>query len=141
MNMPGLNYDLNSLFPKEPDFYEEEELCMQDYEYMKRLYPKEVRLISSVLEEYLDRLEYEGSPMYAQYPDAVTIYRIASEIWKKLSLKADEKEACQIKNMVQVMVCQEIYVRRRRHDRFCKKFVTVQNQGDPSSMRNRGRHY
>ncbi len=140
MNMPGLNYDLNSLFPKEPDFYAEEELCMQDYEYMKRLYPKEVRLISSVLEEYLDRLEYEGSPMYAQYPDAVTIYRIASEIWKKLSLKADEKEACQIKNMVQVMVCQEIYVRRRRHDRFCKKFVAVQNQGNLSPMHDRGIH-
>lgn len=140
MNMPGLNYDLNSLFPKEPDFYAEEELCMQDYEYMKRLYPKEVRLIASVLEEYLDRLEYEGSPMYAQYPDAVTIYRIASEIWKKLSLKVDEKEACQIKNMVQVMVCQEIYVRRRRHDRFCKKFVTVQNQGNLSPMHNRDIH-
>ena len=123
MNMPGLNYDLNSLFPKEPDFYEDEELCLQDYEYMKRMYPKEVRLISSVLEDYLDRLEYEGSPMYAKYPDAVTIYRIACEILKKLSLKVDEKEKCQIKNMVQVMVCQEMYVRRRRHDRFCRKFV------------------
>lgn len=122
MNIPGLNYDLDSLFPKEPDFYEEEELCMRDYEYMKHLYPKEVRLISSVLEEYLDRLEYEGSPMYAQYPDAVTIYRIASEIWKKLNLKGDEKEKHQLKNMVQIMVCQEMYVRRRRHDRFCRKF-------------------
>lgn len=122
MNMPGLNYDLDSLFPKEPDFYEEEELCMRDYEYMRCLYPKEVRLISSVLEEYLDRLEYEGSPMYAQYPDAVTVYRIAAEIWKKLSLTGDEKEKCHIKNMIQVMVCQEIYMRRRRHDRFCRKF-------------------
>lgn len=141
MNMPGLNYDLDSLFPKEPDFYEEEELCMRDYEYMKRLYPKEVRLISSVLEEYLDRLEYEGSPMYAQYPDAVTIYRIASEIWKKLSLKGDEKETCQIKNMVQVMVCQEMYVRRRRHDCFCKKFVTVQGQGKSPKMRDEGLYF
>lgn len=141
MNMPGLNYDLDSLFPKEPVFYEEEELCMRDYEYMKQLYPKEVRLISSVLEEYLDRLEYEGSPMYAQYPDAVTIYRIASEIWKKLSLKGDEKEICQIKNMVQVMVCQEMYVRRRRHDRFCKKFVTVQGQGKSPKMRDDGLYF
>lgn len=122
MNMPGLKYDLDAMFPKEPDFYKEEELCMRDYEYMKRLYPREVRLISSVLEEYLDRFEYEGSPMYAQYPDAVTIYRIASEIWRKLSLKEDEKKNDQLKNMVQVMVCQEMYVRRRRHDRFCRKF-------------------
>lgn len=124
MNMQGLHYDLDSLFPSEPDFYEEEELCLKDYEYMKRMYPKEVRLIASVLEEYLDRFEYEGSPMYAQYPDAVTIYRIASEIYRKLSLEGSEKELMQLKNMIQIMVCQEMYVRRRRHDRFCRKFNT-----------------
>lgn len=120
--MQGIHYDLDSLFPKEPDFLEEEELCLKDYEYLKRLYPKEVRLIASILEEYLDRYEYEGSPMYAQYPDAVTIYRIASEIFAKLSLQGNEKELAQIKNMIQVMVCQEMYVRRRRHDKFCRKF-------------------
>lgn len=123
MNMQGIHYDFNSLFPNEPDFYEEEELCLKDYEYMKRMYPKEVRLIASVLEEYLDRFEYEGSPMYAQYPDAVTIYRIANEIYRKLSLEGSEKELLQLKNMIQIMVCQEMYIRRRRHDRFCRKFT------------------
>lgn len=122
MNMPGLHYDLNALFPKEMDFSEEEEICLKDYEYLKRLYPREVRLMTSILEEYMDRYEYEGSPMYAQYPDAVTIYRIASEIYKKLSFKGSKKEVTQLKNMLQVMVCQEMYIRRRRHDKFCKKF-------------------
>lgn len=123
MNMQGIHYNFDSLFPSEPDFYEEEELCLKDYEYMKRMYPREVRLIASVLEEYLDRFEYEGSPMYAQYPDAVTIYRIANEIYRKLSLEGSEKELLQLKNMIQIMVCQEMYIRRRRHDRFCKKFA------------------
>ena len=122
MNMQGLHYDLNSLFPKEVDFLEEEEVCLKDYEYLKRLYPKEVRLITSVMEEYLDRYEYEGSPMYAQYPDAVTMYRNANEIYKMLSYKGSDKEMTQLKNMLQVMVCHEIYVRRRRHDKFCRKF-------------------
>lgn len=122
MNMQGLHYDLNSLFPQEIDFSEEEEICLKDYEYLKRLYPREVRLMASVLEEYLDRYEYEGSPMYAQYPDAVTIYRIAKEIYEKLSFKGSDKEKAQLKNMLQVMVCQEMYVRRRRHDKFCRKF-------------------
>ena len=122
MEMQGFHYDLDALFPKEPDFFEDEELCQKDYEYLKRLYPKEVRLAASVLEEYLDRYEYEGSPMYAQYPDAVTIYRMANEIWEMLSLNADKDMADQWKNMLQVMVCQEMYVRRRRHDKFCKKF-------------------
>ena len=120
--MQGIHYNLDSLFPEEPDFLEEEELCLRDYEYMKRLYPREVRLIASVLEEYLDRFEYEGSPMYAQYPDAVTIYRIAKEIFDMLSFEGNEKEKMQLKNMLQVMVCQEMYIRRRRHDKFCRKF-------------------
>lgn len=122
MEMPGLHYDLNALFPKEMDFLEEEELCLKDYEYLKRLYPREVRLMAAILEEYLDRYEYEGSPMYAEYPDAVTIYRIASEIYRKLSFQGSDKEMAQLKNMLQVMVCQEMYVRRRRHDKFCRKF-------------------
>ena len=122
MNMPGVHYDLNALFPKEIDFLEEEELCLKDYEYLKRLYPREVRLITSILEEYMDRYEYEGSPMYAEYPDAVTIYRIACEIYRKLSFQGSKKEETQLKNMLQVMVCHEMYIRRRRHDKFCKKF-------------------
>ena len=122
MDMQGLHYDLNSLFPKEMDFAEDEEICLKDYEYLKRLYPREVRLMASVLEEYLDRYEYEGSPMYAQYPDAVTIYRIANEIFEMLSMKGSDKEMAQMKNLLQVMVCQEMYVRRRRHDKFCRKF-------------------
>jgi len=122
MNIQGLHYDLNALFPKEMDFLEEEEICLKDYEYLKRLYPREVRLMTSILEEYMDRYEYEGSPMYVEYPDAVTIYRIASEIYQKLSFRGSNKEMAQLKNMLQVMVCQEMYIRRRRHDKFCRKF-------------------
>lgn len=121
MNMSGFHYDLDSMFPKSPDFYAEEELCMKDYEYIKRMYPKEVRLISSVLEEYLDRYEYEGSSLYAQYLDSVTIYKMTDDVLKMLSIKEDCKKQS-MRDMIHVMVCQEIYVRRRRHERFCKKF-------------------
>lgn len=122
MDARGLHYDLDALFPKEPDFYSEEELCQKDYEYLKRLYPKEIRLISSVLEEHLDRYEYEGSPMFMQYPDAVTVYRIAGEIFRKISFEGTDKECNRMKELIQTLVCQEMYVRRRRHDRFCRKF-------------------
>lgn len=134
MKVPGLNYDLDEMFPKEPDFYEEE-MCLKDYEYLKRLYPKEVRLIATILDEYMDRFEYEGSPIYAQYPDAVSIFRIAKEIYEKLSFKGSENECIQMKNMLQIMVCQEMYVRRRRHDRFCKKFHNCYNKRENSTFR------
>lgn len=122
MDVRGIHYDLDSMFPSEPDFLEEEELCLKDYEYLKRLYPKEIRLIASILEEYLDRYEYEGSPIYAQYPDAVTIYRMAGDIYKQFSFEGSRQELNKIKDMIQVMVCHEIYIRRRRHDKFCRKF-------------------
>lgn len=122
MDMQGFHYNLDSLFPGEPDFLEDEEFCQKDYEYMKRLYPKQVRLAVSVVEEFLDRYEYEGSPMYAQYPDAVTVYRMAEDIRKMLSMDVEGELKEQWKNLLQVMVCQEIYVRRRRHDKFCRKF-------------------
>lgn len=122
MDMSGFHYDLDSLFPVEPDFYEDEEICQKDYQYMKRLYPKEVRLITTVLEERMDRYEYEGSPIYAQYPDAVTIYRIAKMIMDEFAFQGSEEELARMKSMIEVMVCQEMYMRRRRHDKFCRKF-------------------
>ena len=76
--------------------------------------------MATALEEYMDRYEYEGSPIYAEYPDAVTIYRMTEEIYNKLSF--DKTEDPSFKDMLQIMVCQEMYVRRRRHDMFCRKF-------------------
>lgn len=122
MDMQGFHYNLDSLFPGEPDFLEEEEMCQRDCEYMKRLYPRQVRLAASIVEEYLDRYEYEGSPMYVEYPDAVIIYRMAKDVLAMMAKDVDQEKEEQWKNLLQVMVCQEIYVRRRRHDKFCRKF-------------------
>lgn len=126
MKMQGIHYDLDAMFPTEPDFYADEELCLKDYEYLKRLYPKETRLVASLVEEYLDRYEFEGSPMYAEYPDAVSVFRMAGEVYHKLTPEGTEKELKQLKDMVQMMMCQEMYVRRRRHDKFCRKFQNCQ---------------
>ena len=122
MDMQGFHYNLDALFPSEPDFLENEELCQRDCEYMKRLYPRQVRLAASIVEEYLDRYEYEGSPIYVQYPDAVTIYRMAKDVLAMMAKDVDKDKEEQWKNLLQVMVCQEIYIRRRRHDKFCRKF-------------------
>ena len=128
MDMQGFHYNLDSLFPGEPDFLEEEEMCQRDCEYMKRLYPRQVRLAASIVEEYLDRYEYEGSPMYVEYPDAVTIYRMAKDVLAMMAKDVDQEKEEQWKNLLQVMVCQEIYVRRRRHDKFCRKFQHSRNR-------------
>ena len=143
MNMPGLHYDLDSLFPENPDFLQEEEICEKDYENIKRLYPGWIRRIAVVIEEYIDRYEFEGSPIYHEYPDEVTIYGMTDDIFYMIygdmeqnlesseGLTAveeitasgyDEEEKCTgwLKDFLKVMLCNEINRRRRRHDRFMK---------------------
>lgn len=139
MSMRGLHYDLDSLFPESPDFLQEEEVCEKDYDNIKRLYPGWTRQIAVIIEEYVDRYEYEGSPIYHQYPDEVTIYGMADDIYyiahgnnvQNNSLTGDleydvdehkRNERCsdEYRDFIQVMLCDEIYRRRRRHDNFTK---------------------
>lgn len=128
MKIQGMHYDLDVLFPEKPSYYEEEEICLKDYEYFKGLYSKELRWIVVIMEECLDHYEYEGSPMYMEYPDAVSIYRMVMDIWKRLSFEGTKQEERQFKDMLQMMVCQEIYIRRRRHDKFCQKWKEMQKK-------------
>lgn len=145
MNMPGLHYDLDSLFPESPDFLQEEEVYEKDYENMRRLYPRWTRKASVVTEEYVDSFEYEGSPIYHEYLDEVTVYNMADDIYYMIygdimqDFRAEEalvnegritaegydeenNMAGWIRDILQVMLCDEIYRRRRRHDRFVKCF-------------------
>ncbi len=187
MNMQGLHYDLDSMFPENPDFLQEEEVCLKDIENIKRLYPAWIKRISVYVEEYIDRYEYEGSPIYNEYPDDVTVYAMAEDIYymmaddmenaawtennhmfvkdelsednlqimnkeeqqgsmwqtmdyesltegtsqmieesthygKRLSSVYDINEDNEgyVFDIIRIMVCNTIYLRRRRHDRFCR---------------------
>lgn len=120
--MQGMRVNFDEMFPKYPDMLEEEEICLNDYQYIKRLYPKQLRLICVAIEEYLDRYEYEGSPIYVQYPDQISIYRMADAVYRQFSFEGSKEELEKMRDMIGLMVCQEIYVRRRRHDRFVRQF-------------------
>lgn len=122
MYMQGLHYNLDSYFPKNPDFLKEEEVCLEDYEQIKRLYPLQMRLAAVVLSECLDRYEYEGSPIFHEYPDAVTVYGIAKKVYDAMGYGDNNENKQQLMDMIQIMVCHDIYVRRRRHDRLVGKW-------------------
>ena len=121
MNMQGLHYDLDSLFPESPDFLQEEEFCLKDYDNIRRLYPKWTRFIAKVVEEYIDRYEYEGSILYQECPDEISVYEMARDIFYMLGYDETEDSELMI-DMIRLMVCNEIYMRRRRHERFCRKY-------------------
>lgn len=67
-----------------PDYYGTEMEDQSDVRYMKELYPDLARRIQVLVDEECDRMEYDGSMMYDEYPDRVMIYRIVQQILEKL---------------------------------------------------------
>ena len=77
------------------------------------------KLILVMVEDACDRLEYEGSPMFAVYPDKVAMFSIAKKIYEKICYKdADET----LLHMIEIMVCHEFYIRRCRYRKRRKYF-------------------
>ena len=64
--------------------YDSDEL-LRDIEYMKEMYPDDIKKISPAVEEECDKLEYEGSPMLVEYPDREEMRRIARKVYNDLN--------------------------------------------------------
>ncbi|MGN0151223.1 MAG: hypothetical protein ACI39Q_02010 [Wujia sp.] len=90
-----------------------------DREYLMQMYPARARLIMVMVEDACDRLEYEGSPMFAEYPDRETILGISRRIYDKIRYNAQDDN---LRYLIDVMVCNEFYVRRNRYKRRRKFF-------------------
>ena len=91
----------------------------EDREYLMQMYPARARLIMVMVEDSCDRLEYEGSPMFALYPDRETILGISRKIYDKVCYNDTDNN---LKHLIDVMVCNEFYVRRSRYKRRRKFF-------------------
>lgn len=102
-----------------PLFYQEEDTVMRDLEYLQEMYPAEAKKYRKVIGEVLDRLDYEGSMIYDEYPDKWQIYRLTQIILERIREQASPDTAenadipAGIEELVQVLLCGEIY--RRRH--------------------------
>lgn len=103
----------------------EPELCLvderelfADREYMVGLYPARARLIMVMIEDECDKLEYQGSPMFAAFPDREYIRQTADKIYNKICYGNDEN----LRFLVEVMLCNEYLVRRSRYKRRRKYF-------------------
>ncbi len=100
-----------------PLYYQQEDTVTRDLEYLQQMYPAEAKKYQKVIVETLDRIDYEGSMIYDEYPDKWQIYRLTQIIVDKI--KKSEKEEAQDKNwewiteFIQVLLAYEIY--RKRH--------------------------
>ena len=99
----------------------------RDLEYLQEMYPVEAKKYQKVIAETLERLDYEGSMIYDEYPDKWQIYRLTQIIVDKLKQSGDaemgaETEHEDIAAFVQVLLCYEIYKKRHMNRNGILKF-------------------
>lgn len=102
-----------------PLFYQEQDTVTRDLEYLQEMYPVEAKKYQKVIAEILDRLDYEGSIIYDEYPDKWQIYRLTQIVVDKLKESGEEEPAA---DLIQVLLCYEIYKRRHTNENGILKF-------------------
>ena len=99
---------------------ERENMFLKDLEYLQNIYPEKVRHIARRVAEILDKMDYEGSMIYDEYPDRFSICHTAHTINEILKQEAEEPEASGSDSerwawqeyLCQVLLSTEIYKRR-----------------------------
>lgn len=115
-----------------PFEYDDERRERRDMEYMRSMYPDLVKRILPFVEDECDRMEYEGSMIYDEYPDMLGIRLMSDRICDRINemgifdddmfMEDMSRENQQMGNMPQENMTME-----------------VQQRGDSDRNRNRGR--
>ena len=130
-------------YPMDLKEYGEEKRDRRDVEYMKSMYPMSAKKILPYVEEECDRMEYEGSMIYDEYPDRLLLYLMAGRIYDRMKegekkeiamdIEKEQLETQELKrkkkdreetlmDLVQILLYQEIVQRRCRHRRNCRHY-------------------
>lgn len=64
-----------------PLAYDDEKIERRDYEYMKSLYPGVAKKVLPYVEDECDRMEYQCSMMYDEYPDKLQLRMMGNRIY------------------------------------------------------------
>ena len=116
-----------------PMYYQEEDSIIRDLEYLQQMYPKEARKYQKLIASVLDKLDYEGSLIYDEYPDRWQLYKLSMDILDRIKRQeiredgsVDKKEPPEkwewIGDLVQILLFYEIYKRRHNSKRGILKF-------------------
>ena len=106
--------------------YDDERIERMDFEYLKSMYPEIAKNVLPYVEEECDRMAYESSMIYDQYPDKLQLRmmcgRICENIKRNKKLFRSESMAGissdtdhggrWLRDLVEVMLYQELYRRR-----------------------------
>ena len=109
-----------------PLLYDDDKIEKRDFEYMKSLYPMTAKKILPYVEDECERMTYEGSMIYDEYPDQLQIRMMCSRIYDKVKDLEDTGEGAKregwLRDLIQIMLFQELYQRRCEHRKYRRKF-------------------
>lgn len=116
-----------------PMYYQEEDSIIRDLEYLQQMYPAEAKKYQKLIASILDKLDYEGSLIYDEYPDRWQLYKLSTDILNRIKSQEakeeggiDKEEADEkwewIGDLIQILMFYEIYKRRHNTKRGILKF-------------------
>lgn len=103
-----------------PMLYDDDRNARRDYDYMKSIYPDAAKRVLPHIEEECDRMEYDGSMMYDEYPDRLQLRLMCRRIYDKAE-KEENDPGTWLMDLIEVMTYQELCRRRAEHRDIRKK--------------------
>ena len=117
-----------------PLVYDDERRERMDFEYMKSMYPDAAKKLLPYIEDECDRMEFEGSMIYDEYPDRLQLMLIGKRLLENarkdkavLELEAEGKggkDGNWLRDLIQVMLYQEVYKRRCDYRKCRRKYYS-----------------
>lgn len=121
-----------------PFEYDDERKERRDMEYMRSMYPDMVKRILPFVEDECDRMEYEGSMIYDEYPDMLGIRMMSNRIFDRVNemgifdeqdmsmeMEAQQREdrnRNRGRNIVDILLLHELMRRRNERRRKRRRF-------------------
>ena len=139
--------EMHQPFFVQPEFAQvlaEEKESERDLRMLQSMFPETAKLLLPFIEEACDRMEYEGSAMYDEYPDPTTLQQLEERIYQEArelfsqeeqeTAAPDEVLAMQYpggrrrrrgrgwqRDLIRTLLLQEMHHRRCRH-RGCRRW-------------------
>ena len=124
-----------------PLLYDDDKIEKRDLEYMKSMYPMTAKRVMPYVEEECDRMEYEGSVIYDEYPDQLQVRMMCNRIYDKVRNMTEQSEEQeidppgnargnsqggpkeeQLRDLIQVLLFHELFNRRMNNRRRRRRF-------------------
>ena len=94
----------------------------KELEYFSSMHPSHINELALLVSKECDRLDYNGSIIYDEYPDKVMFSKICSDIFAlanltcKYAMEANEKN--KIKDIINILFSREVYKRRKTKKKY-----------------------